>query len=116
MYRHILGITIPPLAICRYGCASCCALPITVFWVGGLAALGYHFFHAPVEASWMYNGSLLLGIGMIVLSIIWTEMTITRVIREGCDEDTSQKSKICHVIAPGQESDPFEEVRKAKEL
>jgi len=116
MYRHILGIAIPPLAICRYGCSNSCALPITIFWVGGLAALAYHFFQAPVESSWLYNGSLILGIAMIALSIIWTELTIARVIRDGCDKSSDNKSSLCGVVPNEQESDPFEEVRKAKEL
>ena len=116
MYRHILGIAIPPLAICRYGCASSCALPVTIFWAGGLAALAYHFFQAPAEYNWLYNGSLMLGLAMIVLSIIWTELTITRVAREGCDKSQNKKSSICNVVPGAQESDPFEEVRKAKEL
>ena len=116
MHRYIIGIVAPPLAICRYGCASCCAFPITVYWLGGLAALAYHFFKAPIENSWLYNGSLILGLVMISLSVIWTELTIKRVIRDGCDEPAEQKRTVCDVLPGGQESDPFEEVRKAKEL
>jgi len=58
----------------------------------------------------------MLGLGMIVLSIIWTELTITRVAREGCDKSTGKKSSICNVVPGTHETDPFEEVRKAKEL
>ena len=119
MHRHILGVAIPPIAICRYGCAGCCALPITIFWVGGVAALIYFFFYAQPEHSWLYNGSLLLGLGMIALSIVWTEMTITRVIRTGCNKPKSTKKSFCGGLAGGieeEEIDPLEEVRRAREL
>ena len=119
MHRHILGAAIPPIAICRYGCAGCCALPITIFWVGGVAALIYFFFYAQPEHSWLYNGSLLLGLGMIALSIVWTEMTITRVIRDGCDKSESTKKRLCGGVAgtiEDEEIDPLEEVRRAREL
>jgi hypothetical protein len=90
-------------------------LPITVFWVGGLAALLYHFIEAPAEHSWLFNGSLLLGIGMILLAIIWTEMAILKNQRQGCGEK-SPPGNICRIIPGSQEQDPFEEVRRAKEL
>jgi len=120
MHRHVLGVTVPPVAICRYGCAGCCALPITIFWVGGVAALIYFFFYAQPEHSWLYNGSLLLGVGMILLSIVWTEMTITRVMRDGCDKPAKPGKRFCGGVGSTSqeldETDPLDEVRRAREL
>lgn len=119
MHRHILGVAVPPIAICRYGCAGCCALPITIFWIGGVAALIYFFFFAQPEHNWLYTGSLLLGIGMIVLSIVWTEMTITRVIRDGCDKPSRSDKQLCGGTLSSDiedEIDPLEEAHRARNL
>lgn len=119
MHRHVLGVTLPPVAICRYGCAGRCALPISVFWIGGVAALIYFFFFAQPEHNWLYTGSLLLGIGMIVTSIVWTEMTITRVIRDGCDKPASSSNSLCGGVDSPEiekETDPMEEVQRARNL
>ena len=47
MQRTTLSILIPPLAVCRYGCAGCCAAPIGVFWLAGITSIVYGYLGGP---------------------------------------------------------------------
>ncbi|MDT8388002.1 MAG: hypothetical protein RQ736_10835 [Thiogranum sp.] len=112
MIRAVLTIAIPPVAACRYGCASCCAAPIGVFWLTGIVAIiyglagGYANLMAP---SW---DTVSLGIALWIIASVWAAITLRNADDEKC---ARKKNKFC---SPGarsaDESDPFEEVRKAR--
>ena len=119
MHRYLLGLLLPPVAICRYGCAGCCALPISVFWIGGITALTYFLFHAAPEHTWLHQGSLILGVAMIAISVVWTLLTLNRVIRDGCEQSESKNKKFCGGTTTRYseyEEDPLEEVQRLKKL
>jgi hypothetical protein len=110
MKRTVLAILVPPFAVCRYGCAGCCAAPIGVFWITGIISLIYGYRGGPVgdEANMYTMG---LGILLWLISIVWALVTIHTV-----DEDKCQRksSPICSKIMPRpDESDPMDEVKKA---
>ncbi len=112
MIRAVLTISIPPVAACRYGCAGCCAAPIGVFWLTGIVAIlyglagGYANLMAP---SW---DTVSLGIALWIIASVWAAITLRNADDEKC---ARKKSKLCSPQArSADESDPFEEVRKAR--
>jgi len=113
--KQILGLVVPPLAVCRYGCASCCALPIAGFWIGGLILLAFHFSLDGEMNRLIEMGSLAGGLALVALSIAWAELTIARAERDGCEEEDGSRG-ICASIPSANEPDPIEEVRKAREV
>ena len=114
MNQTLLNIFIPPLAICRYGSAACCIYPVSGFWVGGIALLAYHFTTSHHINVLTELGSLYGGIAMILISIVWTRLTLKKV---ASDEGMSarRRNTICNRILPNpQERDPLEETIKAR--
>lgn len=112
MYQMLLSIFIPPLAICRYGAAACCIYPISGIWLGGLALFAYHFFTHHHVNPLTEQGSLYVGIALVLIAIIWTRLTLKRV-----DTDSTRiaSGRICSRLMPNpQEPDPLEKVAKAK--
>jgi len=112
--RKTLAILIPPLAVCRYGCASCCAAPIAVFWITGIVGIVYGFMGGPASlpsVSWITVG---LGVGLWALASIWAETTIRGVEADRQDPKCQQNnSNICRIVRPRlDESDPLDEVKK----
>lgn len=63
--RRLLALIAPPVAVCRYGCAGCCAAPIGVFWIAGMVSIVYAFFGGPAEVEGFSSGTFLLG------AILW---------------------------------------------
>jgi hypothetical protein len=41
MKRTVLALVAPPAAVARYGCVSCTAAPIGVFWLSSLSSIAY---------------------------------------------------------------------------
>jgi hypothetical protein len=112
MKRAVLTILLPPAAACRYGCAGCCAAPITVFWIASLVSLVYGLIGGPTRLMGPNGYLVLLGLALWGIAAVWTAVTI-----RGADEDKCQgkSSTLCTRIMPaGDESDPFDEVRKAR--
>lgn len=114
MKRKTLAILSPPLAVCRYGCASCCAAPIGVFWLTGIIGIIYGYLGGPAgldTISWVTMG---LGAGLWALAAIWAENTIRGV--EADQQDPKCKtnaSTICRIVKPRlDESDPLDEIKK----
>jgi len=113
--RKFMAALTPPLAVCHYGCASCCAAPIGVFWVTGIISIIYGFMGGPAnleQISWM---TVLLGFGLWVIAAVWAENTLKGV--ETDQEDPNCKSKkasnVCRIVKPRlDESDPLEEIKK----
>ena len=114
MKRKLTAITSPPLAVCQYGCAGCCAAPIAVFWLSGIVSIVYSFFGGPagVEGfSWPTFG---LGVALWAIAATWAENTIKGVEADASDPKCEGKaSNVCRIVRPRiDESDPLEEIKK----
>lgn len=106
-------LSLPPVAVCRYGCAGCCAAPIAVFWVAAIVALIYAPLGGPARlmgTSWEMVG---LGALLWAIAAAWAAVTI----RSGAGRDNCDgTSAVCNALraGPQDESDPLDEVRKAR--
>lgn len=114
MPRTLLAILVPPLAVCRYGCASCCAAPIGVFWFAGLFSIVYGYFGGPAgleTISWM---TILLGFVLWAIAALWAYTTIQGVENDQADpECQSKRSNFCSMVSPDDQSgNPLDEVKK----
>lgn len=111
MQRRFLGIIAPPVAVCRYGCAGCCAAPIGVFWIAGLVSIIYAFFGGPAELESFSIGTFSLGAILWIIAAAWAELTL-----KGIDADDScddQNSSLCRMVKPKiDDSDPLDEIKK----
>lgn len=112
MKRALLAFMTPPFAVCKYGCAGCCAAPITVFWITGIVAIAYGLVGGPTNLLGPSLNTIALGVVLWGIASVWAMITI-----RGADEDrcADHNSTLCHQILPtGEEPDPFDEVRKAR--
>lgn len=114
MKRSVLALLAPPVAVCRYGCAGCCAAPIAVFWITGIVSLIYAFFGGPVAAQGVSLGTLALGAALWGIAAIWAETVIKSVEDDASDpECETRSSTVCRMVPPRvDESDPMEDVKK----
>jgi len=113
----LLTLFTPPLAVCKFGCAGCCAAPIGVFWLAGISSIIYGLVGGPANLmgpSWNTVG---LGFLLWAIAVVWAAVTIRGADDEKCDR---QPSPLCKPVAPKRksvepdETDPFDEVRKAR--
>lgn len=112
MARTILSLLVPPFAVCRYGCAGCCAAPIGVFWVTGIVALIYGYAGGPLGLDGISWGTVGLGVILWLIASVWAFLTIRAVDKDQCDR---KSSPLCNRIIPrSDESDPMDEVRRAR--
>lgn len=105
----------PPLAVCRYGCAGCCAAPIGVFWITGIIGMIYGFMGGPANLEQISWTTVLLGLGLWVISAVWAENTIKGVEADQQDPNCKNKkaNSFCRIVKPRlDESDPLDEVKK----
>jgi len=114
MKRNLLAVVVPPLAVCRYGCASCCAAPIGVFWLTGIVSIVYGYFGGPLGGagvSWMTIG---LGVALWIIAAVWAIDTIKGVTIDRADPNCQSKvSTLCRIVRPRlDEGDPFDQVKK----
>ncbi|MGF1546803.1 MAG: hypothetical protein ACFCUG_05720 [Thiotrichales bacterium] len=114
MKKIVLAALVPPVAVCRFGCANACAFPIAAFWVGGIALLGYHFTQAPHLNSLLDTGSLVAGITLLAIAMAWAQLVIAQVRRDGCVDH--ERDPICRVIPSADEENPLDEAKRAREL
>jgi len=112
MTRYVLSVFTPPLAVCRYGCASCCAAPIGVFWIGGIVALVYGTLGGPLQLAGVSWGTVALGVLLWLAATVWAALTVRAMDQDLCE---SQSSPLCSRVMPEvEEPDPMEEVRHAR--
>ncbi|MCO6412172.1 MAG: hypothetical protein J5I92_05455 [Thiogranum sp.] len=113
MIKAVLTLVCPPLAACRFGCAGCCAAPIGVFWLAGMVSIFYGMAGGPANLmgpSWNTMG---LGIALWVIASVWAALTIRGAENRNCE--TRGRNRLCNrILSDADESDPFEEVRKAR--
>jgi len=76
MPRHLLTLLAPPAAVCRFGCPGCCAAPIAVFWLAGLAAIAYAVLGGPEGAGGPNAGTLALGAGLWLAAWVWAGLKL----------------------------------------
>lgn len=112
MKRTLLNLFTPPVAVCKYGCAGCCAAPIGVFWITGIVAILYGLVGGPTNLMGPSVNTILLGFGLWAIAAVWAAIAIRGADADRCRD---RNSTVCHQILPNsEEPDPFEEVRKAR--
>ena len=109
--RRLLALIAPPVAVCRYGCAGCCAAPIGVFWITGIVSIIYAFFGGPTEIDGFSSGTFLLGVVLWGIASTWAELTINGI--EADDKCDKKSSSLCRVVKPTiDDSNPLDEIKK----
>lgn len=112
MKRTSLSVLVPPLAVCHYGCAGCCAAPIGVMWITGIISVVYGLFGGPAgmdEISWT---TVSLGAVLWVIAAIWA-----RTVIRGVDADKSDPkcktntSTVCRIVKDDDDSDPMSDIK-----
>ncbi len=112
MKRAVLTLLTPPFAVCKFGCAGCCAAPIAVFWITGIVAIVYGSVGGPANLMGPSWNTVLLGLGLWGIATVWAAVAI-----RGADDDrcADRNSTLCHqILSQDDEPDPFDEVRKAR--
>lgn len=114
MRRSVIAVMAPPLAVCRYGCAGCCAAPIGVFWLAGIGALIYGLVGGPLGAEGVSWWTVGLGVVLWAIAAAWAETTIRGVALDEADRDCTRSiSTMCRLVSPRvNEDDPFDQVKK----
>jgi hypothetical protein len=114
MNKTQLTLIFPPLSACRYGCAGrCCALPITVFWVSGIIGIVYGLnggLGLFPGVDWFV---LAISAALILISIGWTHLLVNKAENMDCSQPHS-RSAFCTPVNRMDESDPFDEIKKAR--
>ncbi len=111
MQRRLLAFVAPPVAVCRYGCAGCCAAPIGVFWIAGIISLIYAFFGGPVETDGFSITTFILGVVLWAIATTWAELTINGINAD--DQCNGNASSMCRIVKPKlDDSDPLDEIKK----
>lgn len=111
MRKAVLTIVAPPVAICRFSCAECCAAPIGVFWLTGIIGIIYGFLGGPTNLAspdWSFIG---LGLALWGIAAAWTAIAV-----RGYDEGkcSSAGSTLCSTIKSScNENASFDEIRKS---
>lgn len=111
MKRILTATLAPPVGACRYGCGTNCAAPITVFWLFGLISVVFGLFGGPTGAEGISWPTIGLGLCMWGISAVWTLLTLQGVEADRCHGIWSPRDH--KVPANAEETDPFEEVKKA---
>ena len=112
MNRILLSIIIPPLSVCRFGCAGCCAAPIGVFWVAGIASLIYGSFGGPLGLEGISWNTVGLGALLWCIASVWAIITVMNVNNDLCE---TKEDSLCHKYDSRlDESDPMDEIRKTR--
>jgi hypothetical protein len=110
MQRTTFSILIPPLAVCRYGCAGCCAAPIAVFWLAGIVSIIYGILGGPASLETVSWPTVFLGIGLWLIATVWARMAIRGVKDDECQR---KRSTVCRMVIPGaDETDPLDDIKK----
>ncbi|MBI3561879.1 MAG: hypothetical protein HY080_09210 [Gammaproteobacteria bacterium] len=110
MLRPLLTLLAPPLAVCLYGCARCCAAPIGVFWLSGIGAMIYGALGGPASLATTSWVTVLLGIGLWVLASVWAMTVIKNTTDPQCEQT---RSPLCQVVNTADiHSNPLDEVKR----
>jgi len=112
MQRKVLAFITPPVAVCRYGCASCCVAPIFVFWLASIGSVIYAFFGGPAGLDGFSWGTFGLGIILWVIAAVWAE-TVIRGVNDDIDNPKckGKSSTLCSIVSSNN-NDPMDEINK----
>jgi hypothetical protein len=83
-----------------------------VFWITGIVSIIYGIVGGPTNLMGPSWGTIALGLALWGIAAVWAAITI-----RSADEDKCKglKNPMCDSILPeADESDPFDEVRKAR--
>ena len=112
MKRAALTLLAPTLAVCRFGCASCCAAPITVLWLAGMVGIIFGLLGGPVGLTGPSWGTVALGLALWGIASLWTAIAIRGSDEARCD---GPDRPVCHTInSDTDESDPRDEFRRTR--
>ncbi|MEJ2307683.1 MAG: hypothetical protein P8Z78_00040 [Gammaproteobacteria bacterium] len=111
MKKVITSILCPPMSVCRFGCGTNCAAPISVFWIAGVVAVIYAFFGGPTAMNGIDFYTLGLGLAVWLIAAVWALLTMSGVEADRCNGIFSPLNG--KVAASEDERDPLEEVRRA---
>lgn len=102
MKRALIALIAPPAAVIRYGCVSCTAAPIGVFWLTSLSGIGYGLANAS-------GGLVAGGVLLWLIAAVWARLVI-----QGVESDLLHRkgSTQAHQVIPQlDESDPFSQLQ-----
>lgn len=102
MKRTVLALVAPPAAVARYGCVSCTAAPIGVFWLSGLTGIAYGLANA-------LAGPVALGVVLWLIAAAWTRLVIRGVESDVLRREDSTQAQLA--IPRLDEADPFAQLR-----
>ena len=112
MKRAALIVLAPTVAVCRFGCASCCAAPITVLWLAGIVAIILGFLPGSAELVAPSWGSVGLGLSLWGISALWTAVAVRGSDGSLCD---GPDSAVCNRVNSAQgDSKQFDEIHRAR--
>ena len=74
--RTLLTFFAPPLAVCRFGCAPCCAAPIAVFWLAGVVSVLYGMAGGPTNLAGLSWQTMGLGLILWAIATLWASLAI----------------------------------------
>jgi len=112
MKRAALTLLAPTVAVCRFGCASCYAAPITVLWLAGIVAITFGFLGGPVGVTEPGWNAVALGLALWGIASLWTAIAIRGSDQAQCDRPDSP---VCRTIDSGtDEPDPGNEIRRER--
>ena len=112
MKRAALTLLAPTVAVCRFGCASCYAAPITVLWLAGIVAIIFGFLGVPVRLTGTSWSTVVLGLALWGIASLWTAIAIRGSSGSQCGRLDSQ---VRHTINSGKDGpDPVNKIRRAR--
>jgi hypothetical protein len=112
MKRAALTLLAPTVAVCRFGCASCYAAPITVLWLAGIVAIVFGFLGGPVSLTVAGWSAVALGLALWGMASLWTAIAIRGSDEARCDRPDRP---VCHTInSDTDESDPRNQIRRTR--
>ncbi len=107
MKRTLLALIAPPAAVARHGCVTCTAAPIGVFWLGGLAGIGYGLAGGALGS--LFGPGFLIAAGVLLwlIAAAWARLVI-----RGVESDLLHRADSTHdhQVEPADE-DPFHQLR-----
>lgn len=102
MKRTLLSVIMPPAAVVRYGCVSCTAAPIGVFWLSSLASIAYGLTNG-------VSGAVAMGALLWLIAAAWTRLVLQGVEKDHLRREDSTQVKLA--IPQVDEPDPFAQLR-----
>jgi hypothetical protein len=109
MNRTLLALLAPPAAVARFGCATCTAAPIGVFWLAGLVSIGYGLAGGAPNALLSPGGLIVVGVSLWLIATAWARLVI-----RGVESDLRQhedSTRVSQVTPRADEPDPFSQIR-----